>query len=206
MNSSKSISNPESVTSPGQVSDVRSWIFGGLVLAVSGLFLWTWFQPWWVAYIEELQQNGVVIYPHAMVILGTLRDYPQWIAGAEMPTWFFPLMWVFMGIMFLALLLSLFFTEEGFVVGRRIVSVASALIGFSGLSYIIYVVVFLIVVALRAPQFNGVPLQGNVFISVNPHTESYVITSLQVGYWLACAVGPLLVALALLRNKIIGKS
>jgi hypothetical protein len=206
MNSSKSISSSESVTSPKQVSGVRSWIFSGLVLAVSGLFLWTWFQPWWVAYIEELQQNGVIIYPHAMMISGTLRDYPQWIIGAEMPVWFFPMTWIIMGLLLLALLMSLFFTEEWVAVGRLDVPVASALIGSAGLAYVLYVIVFVIVVAIRAPQFNGVPLQGNVFISVNPHTESYVITSLQLGYWLACTVGPLLVALAVLRNRIIGKS
>jgi hypothetical protein len=206
MNSSKSISAPESVSSTGQASGVRAWIFGGLILAVAGLFLYTWYQPWWVAYIEELQQNGVVIFPHAMVISGTLRDYPQWIAGAEMPAWFFPLMWVYLGVCLLALLMSLFFSDEWFAMGKRKVTVASALIGFAGLAYIIYVVVFPIVVAVRAPEFGGVQLQGSVFISVNPHTESYVTTSLQQGYWLACTVGPVLVALALLRNKIIGKS
>lgn len=206
MNSSGSISSPESVSSTGPAVNIRAWIFGGLTLVGVGLFLYTWYQPWWVAYIEELQQNGVVIYPHAMVISGTLRNYPQWIVGAEMPGWFFPLMWVYMGVCVLALLMSLFYTEEWFELGRFKVSLAQALIGFAGLAYIIFVVVFPIVVAIRAPEFHGVPLQGNVFISMDEHTESYVITSLQSGYWLACVVGPALVVLALLRNKILGKS
>ena len=39
------------------------WIFRGVTLVALGLILYTWFQPWWVAYIEELRENGVMILP-----------------------------------------------------------------------------------------------------------------------------------------------
>lgn len=187
------------------LGSIGAWLFGGLTLAGAAAMLYTWFQPWWIAYIEELRENGVVIYPHAMNISGTLRSYPQWIIGAEMPPWFFPLMWVYLGVMLLALFASLFYTNEWFKLGKFKLSMAQSLIAVAGILYIIYVVVFPIVVAIRAPDFHGVPLQGNVFISMDDHTESYVITSLQSGYWMACVVGPFLVALALLRNKIFEK-
>jgi hypothetical protein len=206
MNSTGSISSPKSVTGSGQVSSVRSWIFGGLTLAGMGLFLYAWFQPWWVAYIETLQQNGVVIYPHAMVISGTLRDYPQWIIGAEMPAFFFPLMWVFVAAGTFCLLASLLFTDEWFSVGKYKISMAQFLVGLTGFGYTVFVIVFPIAIAIRAPEFGGVQLQGNVFISMNEHTESYVISSLQMAYWMACGVGPGLLLLSFLRNKILGKS
>lgn len=181
---------------------VGAWLFGGLTLAGVAAMLYTWYQPWWIAYIEELRENGVVIFPHAMNISGTLRSYPQWIIGAEMPPWFFPLMWVYLGVMLLALFASLFYNDEWFRLGKFQISMAQALVAVAGILYIIYVVVFPIVVAIRAPEFHGVPLQGNIFISMDDHTESYVITSLQSGYWIACVVGPFLLALALLRDKI----
>lgn len=204
MSSSENISRPESLSSSGQASLVRTLIFSVLTLAGAGLLLYTWFQPWWVAFIEELQQNGVVIYPHAMIISGTLRDYPQWIVGAEFPGWFWRLMWVYMVACVAALVLSLFLGGERLNLGKWNVSWSQVLIGLAGLAYVVFVVVFPIAIAIRAPEFHGVPLQGNVFISMDEHTESYVITSLQTGYWIACFVGPFLVALALLRNKIVG--
>jgi hypothetical protein len=206
MSSSENISSPESISSSGRANSVvRVLVFDVLALAGAGLLLYTWFQQWWVAYIDELQQNGVVIYPHAMIISGTLRDYPQWIVGAEMPAWFFRLMWVYMLTCIAAILIGLFVGGERLNLGKVKLSWSQVLVGFAGLAYIVFVVVFPIVISIRAPQFHGVPLQGNVFISMDEHTESYVITSLQTGYWIACVVGPFLLALAILREKIVGK-
>jgi hypothetical protein len=186
--------------------NIGAWIFGGLTLVALGLILYTWFQPWWIAYIEELQQVGVTIYPHAMNILGTLRDYPEWIVGSEMPVWFFPAMWVYLMICVFALIASLLYTDEWFSVGKNKISVAQFLVGLVGFGYIVFVIVFPIVIAIRAPQFGGVKLQGSVFISVNEHTESYVNTSLQPSYWIACFIGPALMLMSIFRNKILGKS
>lgn len=209
MSSSGSISSPESISSSGHISSFRTWIFGGLTLAGAGLFLYSWFQPWWTAYIVALDEIGVTIFPYALRIGGSLRDYPQWLVGAEMPAWFFPLMWVYMGICMGALVFSLFVTNEDRVkIGPFKMSLPQALIGFAGLAYIVFVVVFPIVVAIRAPQFYGAPLQGSVFIHMEGHegnAESYVDTALQLGYWLACVTGPFLVGLALFRNKITGE-
>lgn len=179
------------------MDNTRTWIFRGLTLVAAAVLIYTWFQPWWVAYIEELQQNGVTIRPYAMEISGMLRNYPEWIVGAEMPTWFFPLMWVYLGVCLGTLTYSLF-TDNN--------TAARLLVGFAGFAYVVFVVVFAITVAMRAPDFHGVPLQGHVFISMNEHTESYVDTSLQMGYWIACGVGPFLLALAALRTRIVGAS
>jgi hypothetical protein len=202
------MNNSEKTNSSESKSNIGAWLYGVLTLVGAGLFLYTWFQPWWVAYIEELQQKGVVIYPHAMNILGTLRDYPQWIEGSEMPPFFFPLMWVFLAICIFSLFASLLYTEEWFNVGKYKVPVAQFLVGLAGFGYTVFVIVFALTVAILAPNFGGVKLQGSVFISVNEHTESFVTSSLQPGYWIACFVGPGLLLLAFLRNKILalGKS
>jgi hypothetical protein len=189
-------------------NNIGRWIFGGVTLVALGLILYTWFQPFWVAFIEELGENGVVIYPHAMNITGTLRDYPQWIVGAEMPVWFWPAMWVYLLICVFSLLASFLFKNEWFRFGKKKVYMDQFLVGLIGFGYIVFVIVFPLVISIMAPRFGGVKLQGSVFISMDEHTESWVNTALQPSYWIACFIGPVLMLMAIFRNKImsIGKS
>ena len=187
------------------MSNTRSWIFRILVLVGAGLILYTWFQPWWSAYIVELDVYGVTIYPYAMEI--NMGDYPQWLAGAEnaMPGWFFIFMWVYLGLAVAALLYSLFASEKRVGLGRFSWSLPKLLVGGVGLSYIVIVAAALITIAIKSGSFYGAPLQGSIFVSLEEQYESYVDTGLLFGYWLACGVGPFLVLLALFRNKIIGR-
>lgn len=206
MNKTESVSGAPTVASSEQASSARAWLFRLLTLAGIGLMVYTWFQRWWSAYIETLDEIGVAIYPYKMVISGTLRDYPQWIVGAEMPAWFFPLMWVYLAVCVWLLFYSLFTDGQDKVsLGKLKLTVPQILIGLAGLAYVIFVVVFPIVITIRAADYYGVVLQGNVFISMNEHTESYVITALQPGYWLAVGTAVYLVALAALRKLIAGK-
>jgi hypothetical protein len=187
------------------MSNNRIWLFRILTLVGAGLFLYSWFQPWWTAYIELLQENAATIYPHAMIIGGAIRDYPHWIMGYEMPTWFFPLMWVYLAVCLGVLTYSLFTSDEDrLTLGKFNLSLPLVLVGFAGLAYIIFVAVFPIVVSIRAPEFYGTPLQGSVFVSMDENHESFVRTGLQMGYWLAVATGVFLLAIALLRTKIVG--
>lgn len=194
----------------GSIGGVRTAIFDVLTLAGGGLFLYAWFQPWWTAYIVELKEIGIAIFPYAMVIGTSLLDYPQWLIGAEMPAWFFRLMWVYLACTMVALVFSLIASEKSKIgLGKFKVSLPKALVGGVGLSYIVFVVVCVTVIAIRAPQFYNAPLQGSIFVRMAEHegnAQSFVNTGLQFGYWLACAAGPFLVALALLRDKIVGKS
>ncbi|HWQ84542.1 MAG TPA: hypothetical protein VN363_08255 [Anaerolineales bacterium] len=207
MNNTESVSGPASLTATEQASSVRSWIFRLLTLAGAAGMVYSWFQSWWSAYIETLDEIGVAIYPYKMIISGTLRDYPQWLVGAEMPVWFFPLMWVYLAVCVWLLLYSLFTDSQDKVsLGKLKLSVPQILIGLAGLAYVVFVVVFPIVVSIRSADFYGVVLQGNVFISMNEHTESYVITALQPGYWIAVGTAVYLVSLAFLRKLIVGKA
>lgn len=210
MSSSGSISTAKSMSSAKIVNSTRTMLYGLLTLAGAGLFLYAWFQPWWNAYVVALKENGVTIFPYAMVVGSTLKDYPQWLVGSEMPAWFFRLMWVYLAASMAVVLISLFVSDKARVgVGRLKFSLPQVLVGGVGVSFIVFVVVFVGVIAMRAPQFYNAPLQGSVFVHMAEHegnAESYVETSLQMGYWLAGAAGPLLVVLALFRDKIIGQT
>ena len=187
---------------------IRGWVFRVLVLAAGGLLLYTWFLPWWQAYIEELKEIAIIIRPWAFDKF-VPPDMVYLIAGVEdaMPAWFFTFMWVYLGAVVLALLVSLFVSSaKGINIGRFRISLPTALIGAAGLSYIGVVIAAVIVISMKAGMFWDAPLQGKVYVEESMEHASYVMTSLQTGFYLACATGPILVVLAILRRFIVGKA
>lgn len=209
MSSSGSLSSPRSVSKSGAVSGVRTAVFGLLTVVGGALFMYSWFQPWWSAFIVALKENGITIFPYAMVVGGGLKDYPQLLEGADMPDWFFKAMWIYLGLAMGVLVYSLFLGEERVKLFKFNLSVSQLLVGFVGLSIIIFFVTFLVVVAVRASGFYNAPLQGTVFVHTAEHegnAESYVNTGLQMGFWLAVVAGPFLTALAVFRDKIVGRA
>ena len=207
MSGSATLGRSGSLGRAASASSARLLLFGVLTVAGGALWLYAWFQPWWDAYIVALKEYGVTIFPHAMVVGGTLKDYPQWLVGAEMPSWFFPAMWFFLAACIGALVFSLFVFEDRIRLFKWNMSLPTAVVGAVGVAFLVFVIVFALVVAIRAPVFYGASLQGAVFIHMAEHegaAESYVNTKLEVGYWLACAAGAFLVVLALLRDKIVG--
>jgi len=185
---------------------IRSWIFRVLVLVGGGLLLYTWFQPWWQAFIVQLNEIAISIYAWALES-NVPVDYEYMMTGLEdaMPGWFFPFMWVYLGVAVAALLFSLFASSaKGISIGRIRVSLPTTLVGAVGLSYIGVVIAAVLTIAMQAPNFFDAPLQGSVLITIDMY-QSEVRTSFQFGYWLACGVGPFLVILAALRRFIVGK-
>lgn len=191
------------------MSSARNWIFRILTLAGAGAMLYSWFQPWWTVYVVELRENGVTIFPHGMQFSSTLQDYPQWLVGSEMPAWFWPMMWVYLGLCMAALLIGMFASDKiRLGVGKLGLSLPQVLIGGVGVSFIVFVVVFVVVLSMRLPAFYDAPLQGSIFIRMEEHegqAQSYIDTGFQTAFWIACIAGPYLAVLGLLRNKIIGK-
>jgi hypothetical protein len=80
------------------------------------------------------------------------------------------------------------------------------LIGIVGLSYLIAVVAALVIAHLKAGG-GGVSFLGTSVVP-NPMTggNTRFTGALKSGYWLAVGAGFLLVALAVLRNTIVGKA
>ena len=188
------------------MSRFRLWLFRGLVVMASGLMLLTWFIPWWNCNIfatEGIIMNAVQIYPYGLVNnLGYLDTY---IKGSAMPVWFAPLMWAYLGLCIALLLFSLFARERTIHFGRLKLLLPQLLIGVIGFSYIVVVILAVIIAAIRTGDFYGTHLVGKTAFEVTGFVKGYVSAGLQFGYWLACAIGPLLIILALVRNKIIGK-
>jgi len=134
-------------------------------------------------------------------------DYEYLVVGYDevIPGWFTPFMWAYLGLSMVALVISLFVSSAkkiGF--GKLKLPLPNALIGIVGLSYIVVVVAAVLTISMNASNFYDAQLIGRVFVQMGGTHSSYVTTDLQAGFWLACVVGPLLIILALLRNKIIG--
>lgn len=178
----------------------RAWLFRGLTLIATGLMVFSWFQYWWVADIFELGKNAVIIRPWGLVQnVGEIGS----IYGADMPAFFAPAMWTYLVLAIAALLFSLFAPNKHFKIWKLGFTLPSFLIGFVGFSYIIVVILAVIVAAIRTGDF-GMALIGTTFIP-EPYPGSDVTGRLEIGYWLACVAGSVLLLLGILRNKIIGK-
>ncbi len=182
----------------------RVLLFYILVLAAAVLMLVSWFMPWWNAYIVVLGESVVFIHPWGLET-NIPQHYASYLTGADMSVWFAPLMWIYLGLCIAALLFSLFVSEKRVGLSRFKFLLPKFIIGLVGLSYIVTVATAVLVIAGRAGDFYGATLIGSIHLSVGSQ-GSLVTTGLLFGYWLACAVGPLLIVLALFRNKIMGKT
>jgi len=176
----------------------RVWLFRGLVVVAAGLMVVSFILPWWAARAPSI--GNVTIYPHGLFT--DLGIYIPYVEGAEMPGYFTPLMWLYLGICVIALLYGSWVVEKDITIGKLKSRVSTLLIGGVGLSYILIVVLAVVIAAIRTGDF-GVTLFGISRVVYHPIID--VEASLQFGYWLACAVGPLCIVLALLRDKIIVK-
>ena len=185
------------------MSNARVWLFRVLILAATGLMLLSWFMPWWSTWIMRLN-NLVQIRPWGLEHdLGVLAEY---ISGSEMPAFFAPAMWTYLGIGIAALLFSLWVKDRNVRLLRKNFNLPKFIIGLIGFSYIVVVVLAVIVAAIRTGDFFGLKLIGSTHIDMGEPLITDADSGLLSGYWLACGVGPLLIVLALLRNKIIGKT
>ena len=186
------------------MSSARVWTFRVLTLAAAGLMLLSWFMPWWQATIDALADAAVKIRPWGLEHnLGP--DMAALLERGQMPAYFAPFMWTYLGVCMLALLLSLFAKERVIIsLGKLKLSLPQVLVGGVGLSYVVTLIVMVIYASGRTPDFYGIKFLGYTYIVWDEMASTGVTAKLLPGYWLAWAVALLLIVLALLRNKIIG--
>jgi hypothetical protein len=182
------------------MSSFREWIFRGLVIIAIGLLFLSWFTPWWNADVLSIG-GSITIHPWGLE--SNLGYFATYMTGADMPVWFAPMMWIYLGLCVAMLLASFFVKERVFSLGRFKLPWNRLLIGVAGFSYIIVVVTAFIYASISTGKY-GIQFVGRSFVKVGPE-GTYVESGLLWGYWLACAVGLFLVLLALARNKIVGK-
>lgn len=185
-------------------ANARVWIFRFLVLVAGGLLIYSWFQPWWSIDVYEIGKNAVIIHPWGLEAFLDQKDY-IWIESAEMPAFFAPIMFTYLGLAIAALLLGMLVKSKVLKIWKFNFTLSSFLIGVVGFSYIIVVVAAVVIAAIRTGDFWDVALIGESFIDLGEPYVSGAEAGLKVGYWLACTSGLLLLLLGLFRNKIIGK-
>lgn len=185
----------------------RVWLFRGLVVVAAAFLVVTWFMPWWRADCAELSANAVVIRPWGLEEdLGFMAFRVE---EARMPDWFAPFAFSYLAVALLALLYSLFAPDKELKLWKFKFSLPTALVGLVGLSYIGVAVIGIIVIVLRMGQFMGgtIPLNGHMTIPLESGAlEGHITTGLEPGYYLTYPAGAILVILALLRSKVLGKS
>ena len=187
------------------MKNARVW-FRVFVLVSSGLLLYSWFVPWWAARVQELRgKDHVVIHPWGLQVNSPrILQYLPPEVDLEMPGWFAPAMWAYLGLVIALLAFSLFAKEKGFNVWRVRLTLPSLIIGAVGLSYIGVLITAAGVMTIRLADAD-MPLTGRVVVSVGSDIGTGIVyTGIQLGYMLAAAAGLLLIILAFLRNKIIG--
>jgi hypothetical protein len=183
------------------MKNARVWLFRVLVLVGAGVMALTWTMPWWTVTINELGRDLIQVYPYGLVL--NLGEWASYAAGAQMPGWFTPLMWLYFGVAILALLAGAWIQNKNISLLGRKFDLSRWMVGLVGLTYVIAVVTAVVFISIRAGSFFNTPVQG--YFSINfSEIESGGNSSLQLGYWLSWGVGLFLIVVALLRNKIVG--
>jgi len=188
-----------------KTSTAKVWIFRFLVLATAGVMLVSWFMPWWTIDIEGFATNAAQIRPWGLELCDQMGGFAILLKGTEMPNWFGPMMWAYLGICMLALLVGLFVNGKSFSLGNFKISLSQLLIAGVGFSYIVAGIVAAVYAGGRMQRTFDVPLQGRTFIDMGDPLIAYADTRLLPGYYLIYVAGILLLVLGLLRYKITGE-
>jgi hypothetical protein len=188
------------------MSNFRSWLFRGLVIIGAGAMLTSWLLPWWGCWVMVLgKEDKVRIY-----LYGLWENLGGWggLLGtaADMPAFFTPLMWLYLGLCLAALLFAIWKMDKSVRLIGRNFNLSRLLVGIVGLSYVAIILAFYFYAKMRVEAFSGMQFVGTTWIEAGTTTKSYVTSSLRLGLWLACGVAPFLMLLALLRNKIVGRA
>jgi hypothetical protein len=185
-----------------KASNTGIWIFRVLVVAVAGVMLVSWFLPWWTVDIEAFGNDMVQIRPWGLVLDERMGDFKVLLKGADMPVWFAPFMWTYLGLCMIALLAGSWVRDKELDFGRFKIKLSQLLIGGVGFSYFVVGIVTAIYGSMRCRACMGVPFLGRSFINLGEPLITYIESRFLPGYYLIYVTAILLIALALLRDKI----
>jgi hypothetical protein len=186
------------------MSNIRSWLFRGLVITgIAGVVI-SWLLPWWGCWIVALgTEDKVRIFPYGL--WNGLGGWGGFLGSAgDMPWYFTPLMWLYLGLIVAALLFAIWKMNKSIRLMGREFNLSRLLVGIVGLSYVAIIVTFYFYSKMRVAAL-GVEFIGMSYVEPDVMIHTYVYTGFRVGLWVACAVAPYLILLSLLRNIIVGK-
>jgi hypothetical protein len=192
----------------------RAWLFRVLVVLCLALLVFAFLQPWWEADVDAGMGGvfHVAIYPYGLddsEFVGFYPNMPNQGAEVAMPVWFTPVMWVYLGLVIAATLIAVVFLKKNMTIFGRTLNISRWLIGIIGFSFIVVAIAAIVVINMRTAAMN-IPLTGHEVVNIGHYAMWSLIMDvnayIDMGFWLACATGPVLLILALLKNVIIGKS
>jgi hypothetical protein len=171
------------------------------VAAAGGLMLVSWLLPWWTIDAESFGPNLVQIHPWGLEMNERLGDFVIFLKGADMPGWFAPFMWAYLGLCMIALLVGLWVHGGKVGIGKFKLKLNQLLIGGVGVSYIVVGIVAAIFASIRTKGLMGVPLLGRSFLDMGGEFTTFVESRFLIGYYLIYVAAILLIALAFLRRR-----
>ncbi len=189
------------------MSNRGKWVFAVLVLVGIGLMVLSWTTPWWICTVDAiymLNQGIIAIRPWGLE--HNLGRFAGYVEGSEMPVWFAPMMWAYLGACIVLLVVALFTKSREVRFRGRTFNVSQLLVGLVGLSYIVCAATAAVFAFIRTADF-GVSFLGTTTVVIDPHAggSADLTASLQWGYWLCYVVGLGLIALAYFRDRILGQ-
>jgi hypothetical protein len=187
------------------MSTLRSWLFRGLVITVAALMVASWLLPWWGSWSMQIGRDDVVrIFPYGL--WNNLGGWAVFIEGiSEMPVWFTPLMWLFLGLCIVGLAFALWKMNKNVRLMGRNFNLSRLLIGIIGFAWVMVIIIFYFYAKMRV-EAGGIQFIGESYLVFGIAGKTYIFSGFRNGLYLACAVGPSFIILALLRNIIIGKT
>jgi hypothetical protein len=163
------------------------WIYRALVIILCGFMLLSFIMPWWSADLSVIQEPGA-IRVYGWGLRHNMDQLRQYIAQDETPMYQTLLAWGYLALSTLLLALS------AWLKGKK----GAVLTGVVGLGYLAYVLTALFGVITPRLEETGLVLQGQAVKTVI--VKNVIITSsLQWGYYLACAVGAACLLFGLMR-------
>lgn len=177
---------------------VMTWIFRALLVAGAAFMVYTWFQPWWSADIAVIKgPNDMVLHPWGVEAVSQVRNNTD-TSQFDMPGFFAPFMWVYLGVCMLALAAALFINRR-FKLGPINLPIAMLLIAFVGLSYMSALGIAYGIGTLRSGWAGANFIGKSSILQAETGTKIKMVSQLELGFWLSLGAGGFLTLLALVR-------
>ena len=175
------------------------WIFRVLLVAAAAFMVYSWFEPWWSADVAIVKgTDDLVLHPWGVEVARQVRVSAD-PSLYSMPAFFAPLTWTYFGVAMIALAASLFVNMK-FSLGPIKLPLATVLIGFVGLTYLVAVGLAYGIGELRSASIDINFIGKSEFTDPMSTRKMKMVSDLRDGYWYALYAGVTLVVLALLRG------
>lgn len=182
-------------------NSLRAWIFRFLVVIAMGLFIASWFIPWWECAIPYIA-GWIHIRPWGLEF--NLGFYESYASQAVMPAFMAPAMWTYFGLAILGYIASMFVKEKEIKIFKLKFKLNQFLVLLIGLSWIIAGLAATLLAAVQTGNYFNTPLIGHNVVDLGGHYEADTYSNFLPGYYLIYASGLVALITAHFYNKLLG--